>query len=81
MSDGNWPDPERLGQPEDVSLCSDYWLARGSVDLSPRRYTWVPAHDVVQGLWMPNEALSGEQTQYTAQEAAQRFTFCGPVEQ
>lgn len=81
MNEENWPDPERPGQPEDVSLCSDYWLARGSVDLSPRRYTWVPSHDVFDGFWRPNLALAGEQLQYTAREAALRFIFCGPVEQ
>jgi hypothetical protein len=30
MSDGNWPDPARPGEPEDASLRSDYLLTLGS---------------------------------------------------
>lgn len=79
MKEGNWPDPERPGEPEDASKQGDYLLAIGPIDTSPRRYTWVPAHDTVDGYWMPNPALSGEQMQYTARDAANRFIFLGPV--
>ena len=77
MREGKWPDLERPGEPENALKSGDYLLAICPVDLSPRLYTWVPAHDMVDGFWMPNQVMSGEQTQYTARDAAKRFVFIG----
>ncbi len=78
MTDGNWPDPNRPGEPEDVTKAADYLLSNGPLD-QPIAYSWIPAHGTGQAGWLRMDPAMTGRVQYSPQAAAEELYFRGPA--
>lgn len=79
MTDGNWPDPNRPGEPEDVTKSADYWLSDGPLG-TPIAYSWVPAHGTVAASWwIRDPGQVGNANNHSPLTASKELYFRGAV--